>query len=99
MPNIDYVKRVHIVSQLQDASIGWKVMIYDADTGEPVDHICRAVITLDARELNVVELFYYQYDEHGNRLTDATGNFILNKIYRNFPDVDVYALEVRRNAE
>jgi hypothetical protein len=92
--NIQLTRRVRIESK-QDEVIGWKVCIYDAETGEQINNIYRAEITLDARELNVVKLFYYKQTEDGAKYIDETTHDVaVASLTRQFPHVDVSAYEV-----
>jgi hypothetical protein len=83
-----------------DQVIGWKVKIIDAETGEEIRNVFRAIITLDARELNAVELFYYEVDEQTGKLIARDGKRLVERrVKLQFPEVAVDAWEVQQEGE
>lgn len=84
-------RRIRIESGLDEVR-GWQVKITDADTGEEIGFVARAVITLDAREWNGVELTYYARDEQGKILTENRQP-IMKTIVVGSPEVNVTAFE------
>jgi hypothetical protein len=82
-----------------DQVIGWKVKITDVETGEEIRNVFRAIITLDARELNAVELFYYEVDEQTGKFITFNGKPVERRIKLQFPQVAVDAWEVQQEGE
>lgn len=72
--------------------LGWKVTIEDAETGEMITTITKAVITLIPGEYNAVELTYMVSDEKGLLVKD--GEPIEKHTRVNFPEIDLDAYEV-----
>jgi hypothetical protein len=94
--NQQHKRHVRIVSK-PDELIGWKVLITDVETGEEIHNVFKAVITLDARELNAVELFYYEADEQTGRLfTGEDGGPIERSMKCHYPEVALDAWEVMK---
>ncbi len=76
-----------------DLPIGWKVTIEDAETGEMISNITKAVITLIPGEYNAVEFTYMETDEKGKLLL-KDGELIEKHTRVNFPEIDLDAYEV-----
>src|SRR5581483_2949374 len=74
--------------------VGWFVSIVDAETGEHIPRVARAVITLDAGDVNQVELVQYAVDEQGDLLTKVN-DVVVQVMASNNPEVDITAFEVR----
>ena len=70
--------------------VGYMVTVQDAETGEPIEHVFRAVVTLDASELNVAELSYYETDKETGKMQDQP---ITKTITVEDPELDVTAYE------
>ncbi len=76
-----------------DLPIGWKVTIEDAETGEMITNITKAVITLLPGEYNAVEFTYMETDEKGQLLV-KDGEPIEKHTRINFPEIDLDAYEI-----
>src|SRR6266567_1600238 len=85
-------RRVHIKGG-RDLPIGWKVTIEDAETGEMITNITKAVITLLPGEYNAVEFTYMETDEKGQLLVND-GEPIEKHTRINFPEIDLDAYEI-----
>lgn len=86
-----YRRRVRIESGPHEMQ-GWQVKITDADTGEEITHVARAVVTLDAREANVAELTYFEHDENG-KIMRKDGLPIIKTVTVGSPELSVSAWE------
>ena len=87
-----YKRRVRIMSE-PDEIVGWRVTVTDAETGEEIKNVYRAVITLDARELNAVELFYHEMNEQTDSLSRVLGHPVQRSMKSQFPLVSLDAWE------
>jgi hypothetical protein len=55
-------RRIRIIGK-PDNVRGTQISIIDVETGEQIENVMKAVITLIAGEVNMVELTYYDGDE------------------------------------
>ncbi len=84
-------RRVRIES-VPDQLRGSRVSITDVETGEEITNVVKAVITLDAREYNGVELTYAKTDEYG-KIMIRDDDIVRKTLRLNFPEIAVTALE------
>ena len=66
--------------------------ITDLETGEEIMNVLKAVITLDAREYNGVELTYAELDENG-KIIIRDDDIVRKSLRLNFPEIAVTAFE------
>jgi hypothetical protein len=85
-------KRVRIIGKPGDTT-GYNIEVRDAATNEPINNVYRAVIMLDAKYQNAVELSYYQ-GKDGRIVAGADGEPVTKKVTIQNPEVDVTAFEV-----
>jgi hypothetical protein len=90
--NEQFRRRVRIIGKPDDLN-GWHIEIRDVETGEMIELCFKAVITLIAGELNMVELTYYDTDEETGRLRECDGELVEKQVKLHFPEIDVTALE------
>ena len=86
-----FKRRVRIVGKPDDTE-GWSIHIIDVETGEEIRQVKKAVITLLAGELNMVELTYYEADET-DRIIVLDEKLSEKHITLHFPEIDVTAFE------
>jgi hypothetical protein len=90
----NHSRRVRIIGKSDDTT-GYGIAIQDAETGEKIDHVFGAVITLQATGLNVVELTYYEADkESGNIIAGEDDKPVVKTVCIKDPEVDVTAYEI-----
>jgi hypothetical protein len=87
----EFRRRVRIIGK-PDNVTGWAVTIIDTETDETIEAVNKAVITLIAGEVNMVELTYYETDE-ANHIVVQDGEPIIKRIKLQHPEIDLYALE------
>jgi len=84
-------RRIRIESDPNNL-IGRRVIITDVETGEEIANVLKAVITLDAREYNGVELTYAETDSEG-KIIIRDDDIVRKTLRLNFPEVAVTAEE------
>jgi hypothetical protein len=90
--NEQFRRRVRIIGKPDDLN-GWYIEIRDIETGEMIEHCFKAVITLIAGELNMVEITYHELDEETGYLLKRDGELVEKQVKLHFPEIDVTALE------
>lgn len=89
-------RRVRIQSHpdKDKAVAGMGTSIVDAETGEPIPHVFRVVITLDAEDINTAKITYYESDASG-RLIVKDDDVVVRTVTSVNPEVDITAVEVK----
>lgn len=75
------------------ALIGTAVKITDADTGETIPGVFKAVVTLDALKTNQAEISYYETKADGAVRTGPNNEPVVHVETVADPEVDITALE------
>ena len=92
--NIDenYKGCVRIVGQPRNPE-SYPVMLYDIETGEQINNVVSALISLDVAELiTITQLTYYPMTEKGTCLLDSNDQPIKKTIQITRPEIDITAL-------
>lgn len=84
-------RRIRIEGKLDDLK-GYRLSVRDVETDEEIINVIKAVITLDAREYNGVELTYAETDENGKYIIQH-GDIVQKRLRLNFPEISLTALE------
>jgi hypothetical protein len=84
-------RRVRIEGGINDLK-GNRLTITDLETGEEIQNVIKAVIILDAREYNGVELTYLEVDEQ-DKIIVIDADVVEKKLRLNFPEISLTALE------
>jgi hypothetical protein len=90
-----FKRRVRIEGKLDDLK-GYRLKIYDVETGEEITNVVKALIILDAREYNAVELTYAETDEQGKYIMQD-GDIVRKTVRVHFPDIAITAFEVEND--
>lgn len=86
----NFKRRIRIVGKPGEVR-GLGVEVQDADTGEVIDDIFRAIVRLDASSINTVVLSYYDSPVRKSETSDRP---VVNTITATNPEMDVTACEV-----
>ncbi len=86
-----FKRRIRIEGGPNDLK-GWLLYIRDVETGEEITNVVKAVIILDAREYNGVELTYAETDEHGKYIIQ-NNDIVQKRLRLNFPEISLTAFE------
>lgn len=92
--NLDqnYNRRVRIIGKPGDVR-PYNITVQDIETGEDINNVFRATIFLDAQELSVAQLSYWETNEAGNLLVGDDDKVIEHTITTQNPEVDITVLE------
>jgi hypothetical protein len=87
----DHKRRVRIQGSPDD-TVGHNVHICDVETGEEIINVKSAIVYLDVKDMNKVELTYYKSNYTTEELKQHDGPPI-ERITLDNPEIDVIALE------
>lgn len=87
-----YRRNVRIQSKPND-TLGYMVSITDAESGEIIPGVFKAVVTLDANEVNQVEMSYYETQKNGAPVVGSDHEPIIHTELVACAELDTTALE------
>jgi hypothetical protein len=90
---MNYKRRVRIIGRTNELE-GYKVDVQDAETGESIPNVARAVIVLRPTEINVAILTMFREDPNTHRIIAVDGDVKEDLVRANLPEIDITALEL-----
>lgn len=89
----NYNRRVRIIGKPNELE-GYKVDVQDAETGESIPNVARAVIVLRPTGINVAILTMFREDPNTRRIVLVDDDVKEDLIRADLPEIDVTALEL-----
>lgn len=86
-----YKRRIRIEGGIDDLH-GRRLLVRDLETGKEIPNVTRAVVYLDAQQMNTAILTYYEMDEH-NKPVLKDGDLVEKEIELNDVEIAVTAFE------
>lgn len=90
---MNYKRRIRIIGKPNELE-GYKVDVQDAETGESIPNVARAVIVLRSTEINVAILTMFREDPNTHRIRLVDDDVKEDLIRADLPEIDVTALEL-----